>query len=121
MLLSLSSKTNSFLQFLTVLILFVVVLVITYMTTRWISNYQKGKNQGANIEVIETTRIAPNKVVQIIRIGEKYIAVASGKDEVTMLTEIPKEELNLFDGGSGSTDFSQVFERVKKLTEKEKE
>ena len=39
MLLAITSRTDSYLQFLTVLLLFVFVLVITYFTTRWIARY----------------------------------------------------------------------------------
>jgi len=43
MLLTGAGTMDSYLQFITVLILFVFVLVITYVTTKWIAGYQKGK------------------------------------------------------------------------------
>ena len=51
MLLAITSRTDSYLQFLTVLLLFVFVLVITYFTTRWIARYQKVKSNADNLEV----------------------------------------------------------------------
>ncbi len=93
MVLAVSSSTNSFVQFMTVLIIFVVVLVVTYLVTRWIAGYQKGHRAGNNIEVVEVARLADKKYVHIIRVGQKYLAVATGKDTVTMLAEIPEEDL----------------------------
>lgn len=122
MILTVSNSTNSYLQFLTVLILFVFVLAATYWTTKWIAGYQKGKKTDANLEVIETSQIANNKYVQIIRVGQKYLAVAIGKDSVTMLTEIPEDQL-VFTNGENikQLSFKDLFEKVQKRTLLEKE
>lgn len=119
-LLTISNQDNSYLQFMTVLIIFIFVLAITVITTRWIANYQKSKSAGAGIEVVETHRITSNKYIQIVRIGEKYIAIGVGKDEITMLTELKEEELNLaVNEPSDTTDFKAVLARVKTLINKE--
>jgi flagellar protein FliO/FliZ len=86
---------NGFVQFLTVVIIFVFVVGITLVATRWIANYQKDRSLTANIEVIETFRLTANKYLQIVRIGEKYLAIAIGRDEVTMLTELSEEDIQL--------------------------
>ena len=89
----LSGTMGSYAQFITVLLIFVVVLGITAWTTKWIANYQKQQSVNENIQVIETTRIANNKYIQIIRAGEKYMVIAVCKDTVTLLGEIPEEQL----------------------------
>ncbi|MCM1038141.1 MAG: flagellar biosynthetic protein FliO [Roseburia sp.] len=122
MILTVSDSTNSYLQFVTILIIFVFVLAITYLTTRWISGYQRSKNAGTNLEVIESFRLADNKYIQIIRVGQKYLAVALGKDSVTMLTEIPEEQLILSSGETNKQlSFKELFEKVQKKTLLEKE
>ena len=120
MLLTGMSATDSYLQFLTVLVLFVVVLGITYVTTRWIANYQKGKAAGGNLEVVETMRITSNKYVQIVRVGNKYLAIAVGKDEIHMLAELSEDELMLTDTGAGSNvDFGSILDKFKRLSRKD--
>ena len=122
MLLAITSRADSYLQFLTVLLLFVFVLVITYFTTRWIARYQKVKSNANNLEVIETCRITSNKYLQIVRAGTKYVLIAIGRDEVHMLAELSEEELTLTaDDGQQQMDFSKVFANVKNLGKKEKE
>jgi len=74
-------------------VIFVVVLGVTALTTKWIANYQKAQSVNENVQVIETTRIANNKYVQIIRVGDIYMAIAICKDTVTMLGEIPVEQI----------------------------
>ena len=84
---------GTYLQFITMLIIFVAVLAATYFFTRWMANLQKDKTASGNIEIIETARISTTKYIQIVRIGQKYMAIAVGKDEVTSLGEVSREDL----------------------------
>ena len=91
MILTAVSKVDSIVQFLTVLIIFVIVLGATWLTTRFIAGFQKGKMQGGNFELIDSFRISQSKYVQLIRIGDRYLAIAVCKDTVTVLTELSKD------------------------------
>ena len=84
----LTGKADSYAQFITVLFIFVAVLAVTALVTKWIAGYQKKQGADSNIEVRETVRIANNKYIQLIRVGETYFAVAVCKDTVTTLGEI---------------------------------
>ena len=122
MLLTVSNSANAYLQFMTVLILFVFVLAITYWTTKWIAGYQKGKRTNANLEVVETFQLANSKYIQIIRVGQKYLAVAIGKDSVTMLTEVPEDQLTFSSSANNEQmSFKELFEKMQKKTILEKE
>ncbi len=117
-----SNSANAYLQFMTVLILFVFVLAITYWTTKWIAGYQKGKRTNANLEVVETFQLANSKYIQIIRVGQKYLAVAIGKDSVTMLTEVPEDQLTFSSSANNEQmSFKELFEKMQKKTILEKE
>lgn len=91
----LSSSLESFIQLVGVLLIFVIVLVITYFTTRWIGGYQKNQMSGREFKVVDTIRIANGKCVQILKLGEVYLVVAIGKDEVTMLAKLTEDEIGL--------------------------
>lgn len=88
-----TSRSNSYAQFITVLVVFVAVLGVTAWVTRFIANYQKQQAVDCNIQLIEATRISNNKYIQIVRVGETYMALAVCKDTVTMLGEIPAEQI----------------------------
>ncbi|MDR2547151.1 MAG: flagellar biosynthetic protein FliO [Lachnospiraceae bacterium] len=110
----LPDSINAVLQFLTVIVIFVVVLGITMFATRWIARYQKGATVGANIEVLETYRLANNKYVQIIRIGKKYMAVALGREEVTFLAMLSDDDIKVGeDVERPSLDFKSILTRLK--------
>ncbi len=122
MLLTVSNGIDSFLQFITVLFIFVLVLLLTWVATKWIANVQNGRNiQGANIEVIETYRLTTNKYIQIIRTGEKYLAIAVCKDTVTILAEIPDGQIHLPDKQVGAMpDFKKMLEMARRKDENRK-
>ncbi len=90
----LTGGMDGYVQLITVLVVFVVVLGLTALTTKWISNYQKQQGVNCNIEIIETTRISSNKYIQLVRVGGKYAAIAVCKDTVTMLCEVPGEQIS---------------------------
>lgn len=116
-----SARGDSFLQFLTVLVIFILVLAITVYTTKWIANYQKGQGAGKNIEVIESNRVGQNKLIEIVRIGDKYVAIGLGKDEITMLTELDKSQITIPEQGSnGVMSFKEIFEKKKIKSDQEK-
>ena len=122
MLLTITSRADSYIQFITVLVLFVFVLAITYVVTKWIAKAQKQQAGTGNLEVIETCRITANKYVQIVRAGEKYLVIAVGKDEIHMLAELSADEVVIKESEQGQgIDFASVLEQVKKLKQKEKD
>lgn len=111
----LTAGESNYAQFITVLLIFVLVLLVTAAVTRWLANYQKQQCANENIELIETTRIANNKYIQIIRAGEKYMVIAVCKDTVAMLGEIPKEQLKRREP-TQSFHFKELFDKAVKNT-----
>lgn len=116
----LSMQAGSYAQFITVLLIFVVVLGVTAWVTRWIANYQKQQSVNENVQVIETTRIANNKYIQIIRAGEKYMVIAVCKDTVTMLGEIPAEQIRK-DVSQQNFHFKELLDRAMRKDEAARE
>lgn len=118
----LTGRSDSYAQLIAVLVIFVVVLGVTALTTKWIANYQKQQSVNCNIEVIETTRISNSKYIQIIRVGETYMVIAVCKDTVTMLGEVPKEQLKEMNPQQMGMNFKELFEKaIKKDSSKDRE
>ena len=104
---------DSYLQLVTVLIIFVVVLAATLYVTKWMANYQKGNSLSKNIEIIDTCKISTNKYIQIIRIGERHVALAISGDQVTNLGDVDPDELILKSEESQSLGFKDVLDKIK--------
>lgn len=114
MLLSVASGLNSVAQFITMLLIFVFVLGITYFTTKFLAGVQKERYRSVNMEIIETLRISNSKYLQIVRIGSKYFGMAVCKDTVTVLGEIQKEDLFFNDDSEvACMNFREILEKMK--------
>ena len=111
MLIAQTGGINSVVRLITVLLLFLFVLGVTYITSRYVGGFQKKRMSSANIEVIEAARVAPNAVLEIVRAGEKYLLIALAKDQVTMLCELDPATLSLSENPQDA--FSAVFEKAK--------
>ena len=104
---------NSFLDLITVLLIFVFVIAITLFTTKYIANYQKMQNAGKNIEVLETYRISQSKYIQIVKIGKKCVAIAVSKDTVTLLTTLEEEDVKFQEVPGEGKSFKEILASLK--------
>lgn len=103
-------------QFISVILIFIFVVGLTYFTTRFVANFQKEKMAGSNIEILETVRISNSKYIQIVKIGKKYFAIAVCKDTVTYLCEVDGEDLiySSTDTEFHSDSFKAILDKLKK-------
>jgi len=108
----LTGMGSSYAQLISVLLVFVLILGLAAATTKWIANYQKQQGVVSNIEVIETARVSNTKYIQIVRIGQTYMAIAVCKDTVTMLGEIPEEQLIKGAASEGGMKFNDLLKKM---------
>lgn len=101
-------------QLLTVVLIFIFVLVLTYWTTRFAGNYKKQQMAGKNIQVMETVGISASKYLQIVKIGGKYIVIGVSKDTITYLCEINEDELDFSNNNGAGESFKSILEKLKK-------
>lgn len=115
----LSSSIESFVQLIGVLLIFVFVLVITYFTTKWMGNIQRGRLTSSNLRLLETISIGNGKMICLIEAGNVYLVVSVGKDNMYTLAQLSKDDLKdtsyLEDKGSGTTSdsFQEILAKVK--------
>ena len=119
MILLTASRFDSIVQLITVVLIFIFVLALACITTMLAAGVQKGKMMSPNVEVIETFKLAQNKYIQIVRIGEKYFSIVVCKDTVTLLGEIAKDDITIPESGLGTTmSFQEILDKAKNLRHK---
>lgn len=91
---SLSASMESFLQLISALLIFAIVLLLTYFTARWVGSYQKVRMKSKNLQVIESLAVGNNKSICLIKTGTEYLVVAIGKDEIHPLATLKEEQLS---------------------------
>ncbi|MDD6194227.1 MAG: flagellar biosynthetic protein FliO [Lachnospiraceae bacterium] len=115
----LTSTGESLFQLMVVLFCFVVVLILTYYTTRWIAGYQKSHSYNKNLAVIETLKLTTNKYIQLVQVGKNtYYVIAIGKDEVSLLGQVTGEQLKEISSETEEIptvkgDFEDILHKVK--------
>lgn len=111
-----TTRFEALVQLITLVLIFALVLGLTYFVTRFVGNYQKNKLTGTNISVIETIRISSSKYIQLIQIGSRYFAIAVCKDTVTLIGEIEQDDLILTDNTTQvqSESFKTILDKFKK-------
>lgn len=111
-----TSRLEAVSQFLTLIVVFALVLALTYFVTKFVGNYQRNRLSGGNINVVETMRISGSKCIQIIQIGNRFFAIAVCKDTVTVISEIEQGDLVLSDNNTEvkSESFKSILEKFKK-------
>jgi flagellar protein FliO/FliZ len=112
------STGQNLLEFFGIILIFIIVLVACWATTRFVASKQlAGKNTG-NFEVVETYAIARDRFLQLVRIGTRYYAIAVGKDSISVICELSKEDINLErKTGSSVNGFSNVLASILKKNE----
>lgn len=104
---------DGFVQLITVLIIFIVVLAAALFTSKWIAGYQK-QHKGKNIDIIETAPLGTGKYLQIVKIAKTYVAIAVCKDTVTVLATLPEEDIEYpAEQEKPSFNFRELFQKAK--------
>lgn len=108
---------ENFIQLLVSVFIFIFVLLITYLVTRWIGNYQKAQFQNGNMQIIETMRVANGKYIQIIRIAEVYLVIAVCKDSIVTLTRLEQEDIDKLQlsGEIKTESFQELLKKIKSI------
>lgn len=112
---------DSFGKLIVSIFIFVFVLFLTYFTTKYVSKLQKTKMTNGNISIIESQKLSAYKDLYIVKIGQEYYALATGKDTVNVIGKLDSSGLTLpeenpeTDGshGGGSQTFEHVLEKLR--------
>lgn len=110
--------TNSVVQFLTALLVFVFVVALTYFTVRWVGAYQKIQPGNKNFEVIDTCKVTQNKFLQIVKVGSRYFLIGIGKDTLEFFTELDEKDLDLSGPVKMQDGFQQLYQKAKERIQK---
>ena len=112
------SALSSFFKLIGLLILLIVLLFAASFVSKWYAGAMSGKKYAGNIKIIETYPIGQGKMIQIIQVGKKYIALVQTKDSVVFLTELTQEDLLIKVQMPRTEGFSEMFQEILKHKKK---
>lgn len=101
------------------LVIFVVILYLAYLTTKYIGKKYsvQGGMSGRNIKIIDSMRLSQDKLLMIVKVGDKAILVGVSKDHMEYICEVDENQLYTEETGvdlmaPGIPDFIQSFRTV---------
>ena len=114
------SALSSIFKLIGLLILLIVLLFAASFVSKWYAVAMSGKKYAGNIKIIETYPIGQGKMIQIIQVGKKYIALVQTKDSVVFLTELTQEDLLIKEPVQmpRTEGFSEMFQEILKHKKK---
>ena len=102
--------------------MFVLIIVACYYVTRFVGSKSMGTIRESNIKVIDVYRVNQNQCLMIVGVGKKYFLLASGKDSVSMLSELAEEDITILSSGSNKAlSFHEVISSFTKKKDDDKE
>ena len=115
------STSNSIWELIGLVLLLIVILITTYYTTKFVGRVKGNQIKTGNFELIDSYRIAPNKMLQIIKVSDKYLVIAISKDTIEFITELEEDRVTLRDEvPTNKESFKKVFDIIKKKYEADK-
>lgn len=107
------SAFASLIKMILLLVLFVLILIASYYVTRWYAKSDFINKRTKNISVVESFQVSPGKLIYIVKIGNKYIAMAGTKEQMCFLTELNPDELDFeMRQPSEAAPFSDIFSQI---------
>lgn len=111
-----SNTWDNFVQLIGMVFLLILVLIACYYTSKFVGGMKMGQMKNSNFQVIDAYRVSQNKVIQIVKIANKYVVLAISKDTISYITEL--EETEIIFKNTNAVDkqtFKQMFDKVRHL------
>lgn len=109
------SSLQSILELIGIVIIFLIILAAAYLASVFVGKTQ-GKGYLArqkNIKLIETFRISSSQFLQIVKIGNRYFALAVSRNHIELIAELSEDEIFLQETVDATIPFQNIFEKVK--------
>jgi flagellar protein FliO/FliZ len=104
-------------QLVGLVFLLIVILVAAYYTSKFLGGIKLGQLKDSNFTLIDTYHISPNKVLQIVKIANKYLVIAIAKDTISVITELEETDILVKEINKGEKqNFRQILEKLNNKT-----
>lgn len=112
------STTNNLVQLLGLCLLLAVILFAAYYTSKFIGKMKLGQLKNSNFTVIDTYKIAPGKMLQIVKVGKKYLLISVAKDSINFISDLNETDLFLKESiQAEKKSFRQIIDSIRNSKE----
>ncbi|MGN0620666.1 MAG: FliO/MopB family protein [Porcipelethomonas sp.] len=121
-----SSVIGQIFSVIGVILAFILILYLAYISTRILGKRMSIKGTKKNIKVLETLSFGQGKSVAVIQSAGKTLLIGITNEQITLVSELDPEKLEKEPEAPETMEFSQAFKKVleknfgKKIGSKEK-
>lgn len=101
------------------IVLFAGILYLAYLTTKYIGKKYSvyGGMSGKNMKILDTLSISQDKMLMIVKAGEKSVLIGVSKDHMEYICDVDESQLSIPESGASSEapvnpDFVSAFKKV---------
>ena len=107
---------KSVLSVIVVLVMFVGILYLAYLTTKFIGKrYSVKGKQFKNLSVLETVSIGPDRQLVVIKTAGKCLLIGSTPQNISLITELDEDKLSEIPDEQPTQTMS-FYEALKQVT-----
>lgn len=102
-----------FISLFAFVIVFGSILLLAYVTSRFIANKSGTALKGKNISIIETISLGLDSKLHLVKVGDEFMLISVSGKNIQLLTKVNMEgysEEELSPAGNGF-DFKEIFEK----------
>jgi flagellar protein FliO/FliZ len=76
-----------------VLFIFIAILFLAYATSKFLGQKAGKMMKGKNIKIVESVGFGLDKQLHLVRVGDKFILIATSGKNIQMLTEVSLDDM----------------------------
>jgi len=84
-------------RFFYMAVVFVVILVLAYYSTKLVAAAKFSKRGSHNVQIVESVHVGFQSSIQLVKAGSKYFLIGVSKERVTFLTQVDEDGLSFDD------------------------
>lgn len=82
-------------QFFLLIIVFLLIIFLSYYFTKLIGKFRYNNNKNSNIRIIESVAVGYQASIQLIKVGDKTILVGVTKERVEFICDVNENSIDL--------------------------
>jgi len=80
-------------QFLFLIVVFAIVIFLTFYSTKFIAKIKMKSNKNNNLKIVESIQIGFGQYIMLIKAGDKYLVISVTKDKVNFIAQLDNNSI----------------------------
>ena len=88
---------GSIAQIFGMLVAFVVIVAAAYYVSKYFGKYAIKSREYSNIKIVETSRVAVDKYLQIVEVNGQYFLIGISKTSINLISELDADKIKTYE------------------------